>query len=95
MPLVRGILANANPAIHGVLPISQKKYHVRFFVTPKPTNVDEHLEPNTRPYHEEFSKVQQLYHAVLPILKHPPPVYLGGIEPHTYALIPCWKQGSR
>ena len=26
-------------------------YHVRFSVTPKPVDVDEHLKPNTRPYH--------------------------------------------
>ena len=36
-------------------------YHVRFVVTPKPTNVDEHLKPRTRPYHQEWRLVHLFY----------------------------------
>ena len=30
--------------------------HVRFSVTPKPTDIDERLKPTTRPYHQEISR---------------------------------------
>ena len=36
-------------------------YHVRFSVTPKPANVDEHLKLSTRPYHQEWWLVHLFY----------------------------------
>ena len=37
-------------------------YHERFFVTPKPVDIDEHLKPNTRPYyHHEWRLVHLFY----------------------------------
>ena len=54
-------------------------YDVRFFVTPKPTEVDEHMKPRTRPYYQKwqlvhifiFPEVWRLYHVVVPILQRP------------------------
>ena len=34
---------------------------VRFFITPKPTDVDEHLKPSTRAYHQEWRLVHLFY----------------------------------
>ena len=47
--------------------------YVGFVVTPKPTNVYEHMKPTIRPYYQEwrlvnifiFSEVQRLHHAVV------------------------------
>ena len=36
-------------------------YHVRFVLTPKPTDVDEHLKTSTRPCHQEWQLVHLFY----------------------------------
>ena len=36
-------------------------YHVRFYITPKPTDFGEHLKPNTRPNHQEWRLVHLFY----------------------------------